>query len=508
MGDRSESRATSFLYLFCALSLVAACSSISPVNSREGLSSPRGPASSSDAQRFHQPPVSPDAGTETEVFRAAARDRLKGSYYRAQLPCADFWARGGQQIHVVVDMPPWAAAGGLLRGDQPVAYGGVPLTGNVDSDNDIWAHISPREYVDIRVRRDGKEISLRLPCRGDDEAWQARVALLQAIAEGRWQACIDAISRTAETAGYFSSGMQYTALLCMREKAIAEKQRRMPDEYWPALHAWANKAIEESRYNPNGLGEVRPRLLRATEALEKTGRQTLADDIKQQISAFRQIAPVARAPGESTQARRMGTAFVVRPDGFLLTAFHVVRNAKAIEIFCPESGRASARVERFSEPNDLAVLKMAEGTKTPTYLSLAAPESFGLDERVLAIGYPARKILGGEAHVTEGVISSLSVGGNAGYMQISVPVQPGDSGGPLIASSGDVVGVTIATGSVLSFLGETGTSPLSVSWAANSAFAIPLFDSPAPSPRTTDQRALIRTALKATCSVMALSDDE
>src|SRR5262249_39966086 len=145
---------------------------------------------------------------------------------------------------------------------------------------------------------------------------------------------------------------------------------------------------------------------------------------------------------------------------------------------------------------------------TPTYLSLAAPQSFGLGERVFAIGYPARKIRGGEARVTEGVISSLSVGGNAGYMQISVSVQPGDSGGPLIASSGDVIGVTIATASVLSFLGETGGSPLSVSWAANGAFAVPLFDSPPPSPRITDRRALIRAALKATCSVMASMEVE
>jgi len=289
----------------------------------------------------------------------------------------------------------------------------------------------------------------------------------------------------------------------MREKTIAEKQRRLPDEYWSMLHAWASNAIEESRYIPNGLAEVRPRLLLATEALEKASRQNLADDIKQQVSSFRQIALVATAPEESRKPRRMGTAFVVRPDGLLLTAFHVVKNAKAIEIFCPESGRASARVESFSEANDLAILKVAEGTKTPTYLSLASPEPFGLGERVFAIGYPAREALGGEARVTEAVISSLSVGGNAGYIQISVSVQPGDSGGPLIASSGDVVGVTIATASVLSFLGETGTSPLRVSWAANGAFAVPLFDSPPRSPRITDRNAIIRSALKATCSVMA-----
>src|SRR5262245_41911085 len=112
MGDRRESWPPSLLCLLCARSLAAACSSVSPVKSREGLS-PQRSASSNDSRRVYQPPVSLATGTETDVFRAAARDRLKGSYYRSPLPCADFWARGGWLTHVVVDMAPWAAAAGL-----------------------------------------------------------------------------------------------------------------------------------------------------------------------------------------------------------------------------------------------------------------------------------------------------------------------------------------------------------------------------------------------------------
>jgi hypothetical protein len=143
-------------------------------------------------------------------------------------------------------MTPWAAAAGLRRGDRPVAYGGIPLTGNLKSDNEIWAQLPRGEYVEVRVERAGKEIALKIPCRDDRDAWQARVAEYRAISEGRWQDCIDAISRTTRINGYSYSGAQYKAILCMGEKAKAEKQR-VPDEFWRRVHAWATKLIDESR---------------------------------------------------------------------------------------------------------------------------------------------------------------------------------------------------------------------------------------------------------------------
>ena len=138
------------------------------------------------------------------------------------------------------------------------------------------------------------------------------------------------------------------------------------------------------------------------------------------------------------------------------------------------------------------------GGKTPTYLSLADPKSVSLGEQVFTIGYPAPGLFGAEAKFTEGVISSLSVGGDAGYMQISVPVHPGNSGGPLINASGEVVGVVIATASALSFVKDTGTLPQNISWALKGSFAVPLFDAPPRLARAPDRAAAIRRTLKAT----------
>lgn len=86
-------------------------------------------------------------------------------------------------------------------------------------------------------------------------------------------------------------------------------------------------------------------------------------------------------------------------------------------------------------------------------------------------------------------------------MQISVPVQPGNSGGPLLNRFGEVVGVVVSTASALPFLKGTGALPQNVSWAVKGAFAAPLFDPAPPLPRVADRGTAVDRALKATCSV-------
>jgi len=81
------------------------------------------------------------ADSQTDRFQTYGREQLQ-KLRKTPYPCAAFWSSSGKDQYVV-DVRPFAAAAGLRRGDRPLAYGGIALTGNDDSDNEIWARLPP-----------------------------------------------------------------------------------------------------------------------------------------------------------------------------------------------------------------------------------------------------------------------------------------------------------------------------------------------------------------------------
>ena len=119
---------------------------------------------------------------------------------------------------------------------------------------------------------------------------------------------------------------------------------------------------------------------------------------------------------------------------------------------------------------DLALLRIPYQTKN--YLTFANPGSADIGDQVFTLGYPVSDILGKEVKYTDGSISSLSgLQGDATFFQISVPVQPGNSGGPLVNQDGNVVGVVTAVAAVAEFYRATGSLPQNVNWAVKGAYA-------------------------------------
>jgi S1-C subfamily serine protease len=87
---------------------------------------------------------------------------------------------------------------------------------------------------------------------------------------------------------------------------------------------------------------------------------------------------------------------------------------------------------------------------------------------------------------------------------MSIPVQPGNSGGPVVASDGSVVGVVTATEAVAAFLQATGTLPQNINWAVKAEYAKPMFDQPpAPKPMAKSRSEAIQRATQASCLVLA-----
>lgn len=137
-----------------------------------------------------------------------------------------------------------------------------------------------------------------------------------------------------------------------------------------------------------------------------------------------------------------GSGFWISADGYLLTNHHVVDSAKTVDLRLRDGTIIQAKVVKTDTVNDLALLK-AESVP-PAWLPVSKGESeLKLGQTVFTIGYPNTQVQGLEPKFTDGRISSVTgIGDSKNHYQTTVPVQHGNSGGPLVdLLTGWVVGV-------------------------------------------------------------------
>jgi serine protease Do len=137
-----------------------------------------------------------------------------------------------------------------------------------------------------------------------------------------------------------------------------------------------------------------------------------------------------------------GSGFLISPDGWLVTNHHVVGSSAAVDIKMSDGKILSAKVVAKDEKKDLALLKVDATTRVWLRVSQGSKE-LNLGDDVFTIGFPNPMMQGMEPKYTDGRISSQAgMMDNKDFYQVSIPVQPGNSGGPLIdMKSGWAVGV-------------------------------------------------------------------
>ena len=167
--------------------------------------------------------------------------------------------------------------------------------------------------------------------------------------------------------------------------------------------------------------------------------------------------PTKKAPTASST----GSGFFISP-GQVVTNDHVVEDCQ--HIFVPFNGHtAQATLVARAARSDLALLNAAHIGVTPVSLRTTA----ALGEDVTVAGYPLDGLLSWDLIVTSGQVNSMAgLRNDPSTLQVSAPVQPGNSGGPLLDRSGSVVGV------VVSKLNAEKVARVTGDWAQNVNFAI------------------------------------
>ncbi len=169
-----------------------------------------------------------------------------------------------------------------------------------------------------------------------------------------------------------------------------------------------------------------------------------------------------------------GSGFFITDDGYLITNDHVVKDATKVRLVT-SAGLIDAKVVQVDAANDLALLK-AEGRFAP--LPIISSRAAHLGNPVATVGFPNIGMQGFAPKFARGEIASLSgAGDDARYFQISVPVQPGNSGGALVDEHGNVVGVVSAKLNASAALAASGALPENVNYAVKSSFLLSFLES-------------------------------
>jgi S1-C subfamily serine protease len=178
------------------------------------------------------------------------------------------------------------------------------------------------------------------------------------------------------------------------------------------------------------------------------------------------------APGKEGKARTSspqksyGTGFVVSAQGHVLTNHHVIAGAKVVKTL----GIDQPLLVLAKDPaNDLALLRLPRPTARPLVFARNLARA---GEEAVVMGYPLYGLLGSDPRVTTGTVSALSgIENDTRFMQISAPVQPGNSGGPVLDPSGHVIGVMVAKLDAIKVAEAIGDIPQNVNFALKGELA-------------------------------------
>lgn len=205
------------------------------------------------------------------------------------------------------------------------------------------------------------------------------------------------------------------------------------------------KTVSASDYAPaeflNSSTDNDSTTLTAAEAIEKVKPAVVTISTKTIVSSSNSIF----SSGQEQEQEGIGSGFIINEEGYILTNYHVVEGSTEVKVLLSTGEEVDATVVNYDEEKDIAMVKLADGTKVPGVAELGNSDAVYAGEEVIAIGTPLSKEF--SATSTKGIVSAVNrdvetdTGTTMNLIQTDAAINPGNSGGPLINTKGQVIGI-------------------------------------------------------------------
>ena len=210
---------------------------------------------------------------------------------------------------------------------------------------------------------------------------------------------------------------------------------------------------------------------RRANQLPATGKITERDVVivLQKAALASQVA--GKRKPQSVKMASTGSGFVVSSKGHIVTNYHVIKGCKEVRV---HDGQR-LKVVGATPEDDLSVLQLDRPNKVAAFRQGRGAR---IGDDAVVIGFPLQGILSRDPTVTTGTVSALAgLRNDRRYLQITAPVQQGNSGGPLLDQSGNVIGVVTSKLNALKVAQLTGDIPQNVNFAINQSVVRVFLDS-------------------------------
>ena len=194
-------------------------------------------------------------------------------------------------------------------------------------------------------------------------------------------------------------------------------------------YMWANIAMNGELRDILAEGML-PEQIAEAQRLSREWRAKKVNNSKNKIS-------IQNQPLIDINLHATGTGFRINRNGAIVTNNHVIKNCTSIK-----ANGKTVRLLSADSKNDLALL---QGSVSVNIAKFSSGKGVRIGDEVVVAGYPLRGVLGGGLNISTGTVSALAgLGNDSGKLQISAPINGGNSGGPLLDKSGRVVGVIVS----------------------------------------------------------------